>query len=107
MEDDEITSIYNSKNSKLLIKRDYTEDYRWILVRDKKSWGYCNYKFDSSQDISNFIKDVFIDPSWWQRFLYGYNNSWLWQFGGTNPNPMPENKDTPIRSYINLTEITT
>ncbi len=102
---EDIEKIYNSKNSKIIIKRDYTEDYRWILVKDKNSWGYCNYKFDTLYRTSNFIKDVFTDPSWWQRFLYGYLNCWLWQFGGTNPKPMPENKDTPIRSYIYVTEI--
>jgi cyclopropane fatty-acyl-phospholipid synthase-like methyltransferase len=104
--EEDIEKIYNSENSKILIKRDYTEDYRWILVRDNDSWGYCNYKFDTPYRIANFVKDVFTDPSWWQRFLYGYFDSWLWQFGGTNPEPMPENKDTPIRSYIYVTEIT-
>lgn len=103
---EDIEKIYNSENSKILIKRDYTEDYRWILVRDNDSWGYCNYKFDTPYRIANFVKDIFTDPSWWQRFLYGYFDSWLWQFGGTNPEPMPENKDTPIRSYIYVTEIT-
>tara|TARA_B100000902_G_scaffold298988_1_gene286411 strand:- start:744 stop:1949 length:1206 start_codon:yes stop_codon:yes gene_type:complete len=103
--DNEISSIYNSENSKIIIKRDYTEDYRWIMVRNKRSIGYCNYEFDTLYRSSNFIKDIFTDPSWWQRFLYGYFKCWLWQFGGTNPNPMPENKDTPIRSYIYVTEI--
>ena len=106
LSNDSISSIYNSNRSKIIIKRDYTEDYRWILIRNKDSWGYCNYKFDTTYRIANFVKDVFTDPSWWQRFLYGYFDSWLWQFGGTNPNPMPENKDTPIRSYIYVTEIT-
>ena len=105
LSDDSISSIYNSDRSKLIIKRDYTEDYRWILIRNKNSWGYCNYKFDTQYQISNFVKDVLTDPSWWQRFLYGYFNCWFWQFGGTNLNPMPENKDTPIRSYIYVTEI--
>lgn len=104
--DNDISSIYNSENSKIILKRDYTEDYRWIYARNKNSTGYCNYKFDMPYRITNFVKDVFTDPSWWQRFLYGYFDSWLWQFGGTNPNPMPENKDTPIRSYIYVTEIT-
>jgi len=106
MPDNDISSIYNSENSKIIIKRDYTEDYRWIMARNKKSIGYCNYKFDTPYRIANFVKDVFTDPSWWQRFLYGHFDSWLWQFGGTNPEPMPENKDTPIRSYIYVTEIT-
>lgn len=106
LSDDTISSIYNSEKSKIIIKRDYTEDYRWILIRDKDSWGYCNYKFDTPYRIANFIKDVFTEPSCWQRFLYGYFNCWFWQFGGTNPEPMPENKDTPIRSYIYVTEIT-
>jgi len=105
--DKNIDKIYNSKNSKIIIKRDYTEDYRWISVRNINSIGYCNYKFDTNKRIFNFVKDVFTDPSWWQRFLYGYFNSWLWQFGGTNPKPMPENKDTPIRSYIYVTKIDT
>ena len=105
LRENDIDKIYSSKNSKLLIKEDYTEDYRWGGVRDKNSWAYCNYKFDTPYHIANFVKDVFIDPSWWQRFLYGYFNCWLWQFGGTKRVPMPENKDTPIRSYIYVTVI--
>ena len=105
LRENDIDKIYNLKNSKLLIKEDYTEDYRWGGVRDKNSWAYCNYKFDTPYHIANFVKDVFIDPSWWQRFLYGYFNCWLWQFGGTKRVPMPENKDTPIRSYIYVTVI--
>lgn len=103
--DEFMLKIYDSNNSKLLIKRDYTEDYRWLSGRDKDSLAYCNYKFDTPYRIANFVKDVFTDPSWWQRFLYGYFDSWLWQFGGSNPEPMPENKDTPIRSYIYVTEL--
>jgi len=105
MPDKLITSIYESDKSKLIIKRDYTEDYRWIMVRNNNSIGKCNYKFDTPYRVANFVKDIFTDPSWWQRFLYGYFDCWLWQFGGTNPEPMPENKDTPIRSYIYVTEI--
>ena len=103
--DENISRIYNTENSKIIIKRDYTEDYRWRGVRNKNSWEYCNYKLNTPERTLNFVKDVFTDPSWWQRFLYGYFDSWLWQFGGTNPKPMPENKDTPIRSYIYVTKI--
>lgn len=103
--EEDIEKIYNSEKSKILIKRDCSEDYRWILIRNKDSWGYCNYNFDTPYNTFNFIKDVFTDPSWWQRFVYGYLDLWLWQFGGTNPNPMPENKDTPTRCYIYVTEI--
>lgn len=104
--DEKMSKIYNNKNSKIIIKRDYTEDYRWIMVRDKNSIGFCNYKFDTPYRIINFVGDIILDPAWWQRALYGYFDSWFWQFGGTNPQPMPENKDTPIRSYIYVTEIT-
>ena len=104
--DEKMSKIYNNKKSKILIKRDYTEDYRWIMVRDKNSIGFCNYKFDTPYRIMNFFGDVLLDPSWLQRAFYGYFDSWFWQFGGTNPQPMPENKDTPIRSYIYVTEIT-
>jgi len=97
--------IYNNKNSKLLIKRDYTEDYRWGVARNLDSWAYTNYHFNTPNCTFNFFKDVLIDPAWWQRSLYGYFNCWLWQFGGTSQTPMPENKDTPIRSYIYVTEI--
>lgn len=103
----EIESIYGGKKSKILIKRDYTEDYRWILVRMKNSWGYTNYKFNSIYQIYNFLNDLLIDPNWWNRFLYAYNNSWFWQFGGTSQKPIPHIKDTPIRSYIYVTEIST
>ena len=41
--DIEISSIYNSENSKIIIKRDYTEDGRWKMARNKNSIGYCNY----------------------------------------------------------------
>lgn len=100
-----IEKIYNSKNSKVIIKRDYTEDYRWASGKLKSSLGYCNYELNTPYKILNFFKDILIDPLWWQRFCYGYFNCWMWQFGGTNPKPMPENKDTPIRSYIYVTEI--
>lgn len=103
--DHKMSKIYNSGNSKIIIKRDYTEDYRWIMVREPKSIGFCNYNFETPYRFFNFIKDVFVDPSWWQRFLYGYFDSWFWQFGGTSQQPMPHNKDTPIRSYIYVTEI--
>jgi len=105
MPDKILTQTYSSSNSVIIIKRDYTEDYRWILVRDKNTWGWANYKLDSPYRVANFFRDVLTDPSWWQRYLYGYFNCWLWQFGGTNPKPMPENKDTPIRSYIYVTQI--
>jgi len=103
--DNTISNIYNSQNSEIIIKRDYTEDYRWRQAKDKEEWAWANYKLDSPYRVANFFRDVLTDPSWWQRFLYGYFNSWLWQFGGTNPKPMPENKDTPIRSYIYVTQI--
>lgn len=103
--DNSMSYIYNSQNSEIIIKRDYTEDYRWITARNKNTWGWANYKFDSFYRVTNFIRDVLIDPAWWQRFLYGHFNCWLWQFGGTNPKPMPENKDTPVRAYIYVTQI--
>ena len=37
--------------------------------------------------------------------MYAHLDCWLWQFGGTIRKPIPENKDTPIRSYIYVTEI--
>jgi len=97
--------LYSSNNSKILIKKDYTEDYRWILVRSANTWGYANYNFKNSKNIYYFILDVLTDPSWFQRYLYGYFNSWFWQFGGSKPIPNPDNKDTPIRSYIYVTKI--
>lgn len=104
--DEEITQIYNSYGSKVLFKRDYTEDYRWASARNKNSIGYINYNFNSLTNVGNFIKDVLTDPNWIHRLIYGYFNCWLWQFGGDNLKPMPENKDTPIRSYIYVCEIT-
>lgn len=103
--EEEIEKIYNSGHSKLIIKRDYTEDYRWITARNPSSWAYINYHFDTPYRIFNFFKDVLIDPSWWQRAIYAYLNCWLWQFGGTIQKPIPTIKDTPIRSYIYVTEI--
>jgi 2-polyprenyl-3-methyl-5-hydroxy-6-metoxy-1,4-benzoquinol methylase len=109
--DEGMMNIYNTRNSqkmvesKVIIKRDYTEDYRWILARNKKSWGYINYKFETSEQVFQFIQDIFTDSGWWARFLYGASDSWLWQFGGTSQVPIPEVTDTPIRSYIYVTEI--
>jgi SAM-dependent methyltransferase len=109
--DDNMDKIYSTRNlqkgieSKIIEKRDYTEDYRWIVVRNKNSWGYVNYKFETGEQVLRFIQDVFTDAGWWARFLYGASDSWLWQFGGTSPVPNPEVTDTPIRSYIYVTEI--
>lgn len=103
--EDDIEKIYNSKNSKIVKKEDYTEDYRWILVRNKNTWGYVNYKIDTPERLFYVILDILTNPYWLHFFLYGYNNSWLWQHGGTKSTPMPENKDTPIRSYIYVTKI--
>lgn len=103
--------IYNTRHPDNLVqstvvnKRDYTEDYRLIMVRSKNSIGYCNYKFESGEQIFRFIQDIFTDSGWWARFLYGASDSWLWQFGGTSKTPIPEITDTPIRSYIYVTEI--
>jgi hypothetical protein len=103
--------IYNTRQSqkmlesKIIEKRDYTEDYRWILARNKNSWGYVNYKFETGEQVLRFIEDLFTDCGWWARFLYGASDSWLWQFGGTSQVPIPEVTDTPIRSYIYVTEI--
>ena len=98
--------IYNSKNSQIILKTDYTEDYRWILVRDKNTWGWLNYKINTPKRLFYTIVNILTNPFWLHFFLYGYSNSWLWQFGGTQQTPMPENKDTPIRSYIYVTKIT-
>ena len=103
--ENEIEKIYNSKKSKIIIKRDYTEDYRWIVVRNENTWAYLNYRINTPKRLFNVILDILTNPYWLQFFLYGYNNSWLWQFGGTQKTPMPENKDTPIRSYIYVTKI--
>ena len=97
--------IYNSKKSQINIKRDYTEDYRWILVRNKNTIGYVNYKIDTPQRLFYTILEILTNPYWLQYFLYGYNDSWLWQFGGTQKTPMSKKKDTPIRSYIYVTKI--
>ena len=102
----EIDNIYNSGKSKIIIKRDYTEDYRWIFARNKnKTVGQCKYNFKTPSRIFNFFKDILIDPAWLGRLLYGINDSWLWQFGGTSLKPIPHIKDTPIRSFIFVTEI--
>jgi len=109
--DEGMMDIYSTRNSqkgiesKIIEKRDYTEDYRWILVRNKNSIGYCNYKFETSEQVLQFIEDVLTDSGWWARFLYGASDTWLWQFGGTSQVPIPEVTDTPIRSYIYVTEI--
>ena len=80
--EDDIEKIYNSKNSNIIKKIDYTEDYRWILVRDEKTWGYLNYRINTSERLFNLILDILTNPYCLQFFLYGYNNSWFWQFGG-------------------------
>ena len=103
--ENEMEDIYNSKKSKIVLKRDITEDYRWIWVRDPNTVAYCNYKLNTPYRTFNFIKDILIDPAWFSRYLYGTNNSWLWQFGGRKQTPMPNNKDTPIRAIIYVTEI--
>ena len=109
--DENMMKIYSVNNpvagvtSTVVKKRDYTEDYRWIMARNKNSIGYCNYNFGTSQQVLHFIEDLFTDSGWWARFLYGASNTWLWQFGGTSQVPIPEVTDTPIRSYIYVTEI--
>jgi cyclopropane fatty-acyl-phospholipid synthase-like methyltransferase len=100
-----IEKIYNSKNSKIIIKRDYTEDYRWASRRYKSSLGYCNYILNTPYRTANFFRDILIDPSWWQRLCYGHFDCWLWQFGGSSNKPIPHVKDTPIRGYVYVTEI--
>ena len=55
--DEKISSIYNSNKSKIVIKRDYTEDYRWIVARSTEANphpGICKYKLDSYE--KNAIK---------------------------------------------------
>lgn len=101
----EMEKIYNSKDSKIIIKRDYTEDYRWIMIRNPNSIGFCKYRINSFNNFINIIKDIIFDPAWIHRLVYGHSNAWLWQFGGTNSKPIPYNKDTPIRSFIYVTYI--
>ena len=101
----EMNKIYNSKNSKIIIKKDYTEDYRWIMIRNNDSIGYCKYRINSINRIYHLLKDILIDPSWWQRLCYGHFDCWLWQFGGSSNKPIPHVKDTPIRGYVYVTEI--
>lgn len=109
--DENMMKIYSANNpiagvtSTVVKKRDYTEDYRWIMARNKNSIGYCNYNFRTSRHVLQFIEDLFTDCGWWARFLYGASDTWLWQFGGTSQVPIPEVTDTPIRSYIYVTEI--
>jgi SAM-dependent methyltransferase len=109
--DEGMMDIYNTRQSqkklesKIIEKRDYTEDYRWILARNKNSWGYVNYKFETGEQVLRFIEDLFTDCGWWARFLYGASDAWLWQFGGTSQVPIPEVTDTPMRAYIYVTEI--
>jgi 2-polyprenyl-3-methyl-5-hydroxy-6-metoxy-1,4-benzoquinol methylase len=109
--DENMMKIYNthhptnSTQSTVVKKRDYTEDYRWNMVRTKDSIGYCNYKFESFEHIFRFIEDITTDVGWWARFLYAVSDSWFWQFGGTSKVPIPEITDTPIRGYIYVTEI--
>lgn len=109
--DENMMKIYSVNNpvagvtSTVVKKRDYTEDYRWIMARNKNSIGFCNYNFRTSQQVLQFIEDLFTDCGWWARFLYGASDTWLWQFGGTSQVPIPEVSDTPIRSYIYVTEI--
>jgi 2-polyprenyl-3-methyl-5-hydroxy-6-metoxy-1,4-benzoquinol methylase len=109
--DEGMMKIYSTRNSQkgiessVIEKRDYTEDYRWMMGRNKNSIGYCNYKVRTNQQVLHFIEDVLTDSGWWARFLYSASDSWLWQFGGTSQVPIPEVTDTPIRSYIYVTEI--
>lgn len=109
--DENMMKIYNTQHPTSLVystvvkKRDYTEDYRWIMVKNKHSIGYCNYKFESGEQIFRFIQDIFTDSAWWARFLYGASDTWLWQFGGTSQTPIPEIIDTPVRAYIYVTEL--
>lgn len=103
--DEKMSQIYSRGNSTIVIKRDYTEDYRWNLAREPTSWGRVGYNFETTYRFLNFVRDVFIDPSWWQRFLYGYYKTWLWQFGGAMEYPIPHITDTPIRSYIYVTQL--
>jgi len=97
--------MYQSRNSKIIKKRDCTEDYRWIFIKNKDSMARCKYKFDTKFRVINFIMDLCSDPGWFSRSLYGPTNCWLWQFGTLENRPMPENKNTPIRCYIYVTKI--
>ena len=80
---------------------------QYLTPRDlsKLAVGQCKYNFKTPSRIFNFFKDILIDPAWLGRLLYGINDSWLWQFGGTSLKPIPHIKDTPIRSFIFVTEI--
>ena len=55
-------------------------DGKWLEIKILLDIVITN--FNTPYRIANFVKDVFTDPSWWQRFLYGYYDSWLWQYGG-------------------------
>lgn len=102
----EIESIYNSKQSKIIVKRDYTEDYRYIFIRNSQTIGNFNWLFNTPKRIMFLLKAILIDPYWVHKILFGLANSWSWSFGGNSKKPMPENTDTPIRAYIYVAEIT-
>ncbi len=103
--DDEMEKIYNTTRSKIIAKRDYTEDYRFIFVRNKDSLGNFRWRFNTPKRLLFLAKAILTDPYWLHRIIYGYTGSWLWQFGGSHQNPTPENKDTPVRAYIYVTEV--
>lgn len=103
--DEDIMNIYDKHDSKVIIKRDCTEDYRWIFVKNKETMANCKYKFDTPYRIYNFCVDMLTDPSAYARLFYGPTRCWSWQFGGIQPIPNPEFKDTPIRCYIYVTKI--
>ena len=105
LSDSQISQIYNSSNSKIVIKRDCTEDYRWMFVKNKNTMATCNYKLDSLYRYGNYISDLITDPASYPRMFYGPTKCWSWQFGGTHRYPDPTYTDTPIRCYIYVTKI--
>ena len=58
-----------------------------MVARDEKTWGHLHYRINTPERLFYVILDILTNPYWLQFFLYGYNNSWLWQFGGAQKNP--------------------
>lgn len=85
-----------------ILLKDMSEDYRYISIKEPGHFGNFTIRIDSWKRFWYLLFMFITDPYAIHKWLYHLSGSWMWQFGGADPKPHPEWKDTPMRSYFEV-----
>lgn len=77
-----------------------TEDYRYVSVVNPNHFGSLDtFKavFQNPMTVLYFLSLIFWDPFWLHRSLNALTNTWMWQFGGTTKEVIPNTVARPTK----------